>query len=297
MKKKDINSIYCVYCGTKNNKEDKKCTKCNKKLNPKNHLLKEYLVDHIKDDIKCNIEDSIFELIKDWLISHLFGVFTVAALIFLPIYIIINEANLNSIKSKFANVNYINYGFKLKDTCEDKKLTDEIDTCPSGYTLSSGSCIKTSKTNANKKQSCPSGYTLTNGKCLSDKKTDPKVNYVCDTSGYKSGFVLSSTMAGDHSNCMLVVCSDDTWNPKGGTSCPLPGSAYVTVKTTYTCSDYKDSNGKCRTTAKVNTTYSCSKGTLKGTQCETTTKVNPTKSCPKGYTYDKSCKKCALIEQ
>ena len=51
MKKK-----YCIFCGEEIKEETKKCKKCKKSINPKCLLLKEYIGDHLKDDIKCNIE-------------------------------------------------------------------------------------------------------------------------------------------------------------------------------------------------------------------------------------------------
>ena len=48
--KKEV--LYCVFCGEKNNPQEKKCKKCKEDLNPKNHLLKDYLKEHLQEDIK-----------------------------------------------------------------------------------------------------------------------------------------------------------------------------------------------------------------------------------------------------
>jgi len=56
--------IYCVYCGIENNSEARYCKKCKKKLNPKENLLKDYLFEHTKDQLKGNLEDSVFGLDK-----------------------------------------------------------------------------------------------------------------------------------------------------------------------------------------------------------------------------------------
>ena len=50
--------IYCSFCGEKNDKAEKFCNKCKESLSPKNHLLREYVVDHFRDDLKENAEDS-----------------------------------------------------------------------------------------------------------------------------------------------------------------------------------------------------------------------------------------------
>lgn len=67
--------IYCTHCGTQHNVSDSTCTKCSRPLAPKDHLLKEYLIRHTKDKIRGEAEDSLFELITEWLRSHIFASF------------------------------------------------------------------------------------------------------------------------------------------------------------------------------------------------------------------------------
>ena len=52
-----MNKIYCVYCGMENKKPNEKCCKCNKKLNPKENLVVDYLLDHVKGDLEGNFEE------------------------------------------------------------------------------------------------------------------------------------------------------------------------------------------------------------------------------------------------
>lgn len=80
MTKKSI--IYCAHCGEKNLVKDEKCTKCGKKLDAKNHLLFDYLYDHIKSKLKGKVKDNIFSLIKNYIISHLYGTSLLIAIIF-----------------------------------------------------------------------------------------------------------------------------------------------------------------------------------------------------------------------
>lgn len=66
--------VYCIYCGTENISGSKKCIKCKKKLDSKEHLWRDYLYSHIKDDLKGNVTDKFFSLITNYVKSHLYGV-------------------------------------------------------------------------------------------------------------------------------------------------------------------------------------------------------------------------------
>ncbi len=75
------NKIYCAWCGAEISKEDKKCAACGKKLPPKDKLFLEFLIEHTKDSIKGNIEDKVYETIKNFLLSHLFSVLVALSII------------------------------------------------------------------------------------------------------------------------------------------------------------------------------------------------------------------------
>lgn len=77
-----MSKIYCVFCGTENKVEDKKCSKCKKELNPLEHPFKDYIYNHIKDDLKGKATDSIISLLKNFIKSHLYGSLMTAAIIF-----------------------------------------------------------------------------------------------------------------------------------------------------------------------------------------------------------------------
>lgn len=74
------NTIYCVWCGSENPVYGQTCQKCGKKLKAKNDLLVEFLVKHTKDKLKGDIEDGLFEALKNYLLSHLYSV--IIALVF-----------------------------------------------------------------------------------------------------------------------------------------------------------------------------------------------------------------------
>lgn len=77
-----MSKIYCVYCGTKNKDSDKQCSKCKKKLNPIEHPFKDYLYNHIRDDLKGKVTDSIISLIENFIKSHIYGTLMSAVIIF-----------------------------------------------------------------------------------------------------------------------------------------------------------------------------------------------------------------------
>ena len=85
-------TMYCAFCGGAVLESDAVCPHCKKGLPAKDRLFLNFLIDHTKDKIKGDIEDSVYETVKNYLLSHLFGVivgFTVvvvaaAAMIFAP---------------------------------------------------------------------------------------------------------------------------------------------------------------------------------------------------------------------
>ncbi len=96
--------IYCVYCGTENLYNDDHCKKCKKELNPKNHLFRDFLYDHIKGDLKGNIEDNIFSLIKNFIISHLYGSSLIISVLFTTTVLVISNLNYHSSVTNITSV-------------------------------------------------------------------------------------------------------------------------------------------------------------------------------------------------
>lgn len=76
------NKIYCVYCGSENNLEDKKCSKCKKQLDPKNTPFKDYLIDKVKDKVSGDIQENMFNLIIEYIKSHLYGFVLTCSILF-----------------------------------------------------------------------------------------------------------------------------------------------------------------------------------------------------------------------
>lgn len=67
------NMLFCANCGERHNLKEKKCSKCGRKLPVKSRLIISYLEDHIKDDLKGKITDKTLSIIKNYLMSHLYG--------------------------------------------------------------------------------------------------------------------------------------------------------------------------------------------------------------------------------
>ena len=64
---------YCIYCGAENSVTAETCVHCEQNLHPKESLLKDFLVERVKDELKGNLQDTIYDAIKNFLLSHLYG--------------------------------------------------------------------------------------------------------------------------------------------------------------------------------------------------------------------------------
>ncbi|MBP3936739.1 MAG: zinc ribbon domain-containing protein [Clostridia bacterium] len=64
---------FCPWCGESHPADVVKCPHCGRSLPAKDHLFRRFLIDHTKDKLKGDIEDSLFEAIKNYLLSHLYA--------------------------------------------------------------------------------------------------------------------------------------------------------------------------------------------------------------------------------
>ena len=87
-KKEKSKKAYCVFCGTINDNTLEKCIKCKKELHPKNHLFRDFLYSHIKDELKDKLEDNIFSYLKNYIISHLYGIVMTVSVIFTAVTVV-----------------------------------------------------------------------------------------------------------------------------------------------------------------------------------------------------------------
>ncbi len=300
MKKKE-EEIYCVFCGTRNNKPDKKCKKCDKKLNPKNRLFKDYLKDHLKDDIKSNIEDTIVELIIEWIKKHLYGIAMTALIGLLAATVIVKEGNIRKLESQKAKVNHMSNSFTLKVFCEEKDLVDKVRACDAGYSLEGDNCVKRTSTPAKANTGCPNGYSMNSGRCISNN-TVAKIEHVTcnaintilpDSNGIRRK-TFGTTIQGNE--CYARLCIVDTPGsipfPDNESDCERIELLKSTKTSTYSCSEYTDGEGNCRSVTNARTYYTCASGTLSGSNCITTDTKTFNEVCPEGTIYDEECGKC-----
>ena len=82
---------YCIYCGTVMPKDQERCPDCGKKQDGKENLFKEYLWKHTKEKIRGDIDDSLFEIVKNWLISHLYGLVLLLTVVGTAAYVFSNR--------------------------------------------------------------------------------------------------------------------------------------------------------------------------------------------------------------
>ena len=75
------NTNYCVWCGSENPSDGQMCQKCGKKLKVKDNLLVEFLVAHTKDKLKGDIDDGLYDALKNYLLSHLYSVIIAVAFV------------------------------------------------------------------------------------------------------------------------------------------------------------------------------------------------------------------------
>lgn len=65
--------IYCIHCGTALPAGTETCTHCHRKPYAKNSPFREFLLRHTKDKLKGTVEDKIYDTLKNYLLSHLYG--------------------------------------------------------------------------------------------------------------------------------------------------------------------------------------------------------------------------------
>ena len=64
---------YCIFCGSSLAEGSDVCPSCGKQIPAKESLFKEYLYRNTKDELKGKADDALFSIVKNWLLSHLYG--------------------------------------------------------------------------------------------------------------------------------------------------------------------------------------------------------------------------------
>ena len=301
--------IYCVFCGEKNEKSEKFCKKCKESLSPKNHLLRDYTVEHFQDDLKENVEDSVFAFIKAWIISHLYGITMLVAVIFTGSLIILRNNSITSIRNKLAPIKEVDAPFVLKEKCEKKELIEKVKFCQEGYNLEDDKCTKYTYQNTKSKTECPKGYYLSGNRCLSNNKVDLVSEKSCSNE-VPNGFVEAEivTRKMNDGKCYAVICihnytvgnyngvisgnNNFTVVTPSNENCDSTRDVEISTVTNTKCPAFTTSNGECRNTKNPTTTKYCEKGNLKNNKCEIVETTEYELKCPEGYFYNEHCNMC-----
>lgn len=93
--------LYCQSCGAANKKSAVTCCACEKKLNKKGSPFCDFLKDHVKEALQDNITESVFSLIKNFLLSHLYGTvltLCVIATVCMSVYASLPPKGVTSVK-------------------------------------------------------------------------------------------------------------------------------------------------------------------------------------------------------
>lgn len=277
MKKK----IYCVYCGEKNNIKDLKCKKCKKKLNPKENMLLDYIKDHIKDDVEGNI----FDIIKKFIISHLYGTFLTATLIFTIVSGIVTINNDEKI------IEVAEKPIILLDSLNRCNIPNSIETikiCNDGYILEDEICKKEEEHDATINKNCPSNYYLSGNRCISNNNYDKLSKEECIA---PSGDNVIGASVQD-GTCLVEYCVGWTDGV-----CSAGSVEPIDFTINYYCpSGTTLINGVCKKTTNYETVYSCDEGTLKEDKCIILKEEDTKVGCSEGYILNEECNICTLGE-
>ena len=282
--------IYCVYCGEENKIDDLKCSKCKKSLNPKDHFFKEFLVDHIKDDLQGNIEDTIIDLLKKWIISHLYGLGITAAILFTGVGILAHEISLSKYDMSYQKIN--SPLVVEMDYCKDLEIVSKVEKCMDGYHLDNHQCVKVDSHDAIVYYTCDNNYTLMGDSCISNFTIDLTKHVSCTTDSIHGTFIDTSTIIrtfnrGD--DCFIEYCPPDSMYADG--TCSGTAEEQTIANYSYTCDGY-DLDGSCRTYGERYYHYTCNEGELVDNHCETKDIKEPILECPQGSLYNSKCNSC-----
>ncbi len=87
-----MEKIYCSYCGKENERNKKVCKKCFKLLEPKDHLL----IDYMKSKWFGECKDGVFKAIKNFIQTHLYGFIMTCSILVASVTVFVNVVNKNA---------------------------------------------------------------------------------------------------------------------------------------------------------------------------------------------------------
>lgn len=280
------NVEYCVFCGTKNKIENKKCIKCQKKLNPKDRPLLDYMKSKIKDNLKGNIEDNIIDIITKYIKSHLYGFIMTCSIIITSTCIITNVVENNYIENVIEKPLLV---LSTTNNCIFDNSIEPINICNENYILKDGICIKEEELEAIQNKSCPVGYYQSGNSCISNITYDKLTKEECLLPNDGAYEVYISP----EGECVANYCNE--WTDG---ECASGSGEPIDYTITEYCPDGTSSiDGSCKKTSNLITNYSCEEGTLNNNKCMIITEEEPMLGCLEGYSLDEECNVCTLEEQ
>ena len=75
------NKQYCIWCGEPGDCRAIFCSKCGKKMDPDENLLIDYLVSRTKSKFKSKAINTVYDALKGYLLSHLYGVTLIISIV------------------------------------------------------------------------------------------------------------------------------------------------------------------------------------------------------------------------
>ena len=279
--------IYCVFCGEKNSSKEKKCTKCHKKLNPKEHLVFDYVKDHIKVKVKGSVQDNVISFLKEFIKNHLYGIMMSATLIFTTNsgVIVHNEnTHIRKVHEKPLTL-MVSQGI-----CEFANSIKPIEVCQDGYTLEDDTCVKEEENNAHINLTCQSGYSLSGNNCISIDTFEKIEEQKCIAPTNPEADVIGTVI--ENGICFVQYCSGYT---DGECSAGYSDPTDFTV-ISYCPDGTKEINKSCKKVTSPNINYYCDDAELKDNKCIKISREEKVYKCSDGYILNEECNLCVLEE-
>ena len=279
MKKIVKDEIYCVFCKEINQLSDKVCKKCHKKLDPKENMLLDYLKDHIKSDLVGKTEDKVISIIKNYIISHLYGaVFSVTLLFTIASALVLNADKYEVVTKK--------PDFLINEVvCDIQGAREPLKLCEEGYTLDDDVCVKREILAPVVTSTCRSGFTKYENECFSDMDYQKLSKQECimpNNENYLRAYEQDGV-------CLVDVCSE--WAEDG--TCSAGSAQEIDYTTTYYCNEgYTLVEGICKMVEKPINKYSCNEGVLENNQCKLEEIKTYTLGCLDNYILNEECNVC-----
>ena len=116
---------YCIYCGTECDNGVAVCPSCNKSFTERENLFIEFLIDKTKDKYKGDLEDSIVEIIINFIKSHLYGVVLTISIVGVVVTSVVSNDSYIQKVTKLPSNEVVEMHNYTSDQNEIKKVVDD----------------------------------------------------------------------------------------------------------------------------------------------------------------------------